>query len=187
MKAALRHALSWFLLGSGAAGCGPGLAEKMADQARQRERLERSAVQLFAPEQVQVRAGQVADISLGLQIGQGFYVPAPERSDDIAGLRLLPPRSSFAQVTHVTLPPDPKLVELPGHSQPVLCYDGERTIGVRLDVHRSTTAGRRLLTFEIVYQLCSVHGCSVPQRLSARTWLEVQPAPSGGGPSDLAP
>lgn len=183
----MRRALSCVLLCGSAVGCGPGIAEKMADQARQRERLERSAVQLFAPEQVQVRAGQVIDIALGLQVGQGFFVPAPERSDDIAGLRLLPPRSSFAQVTHITLPPDPKLVELPGHSRPVLCYDGERTIGVRLDVHRSTTAGRRLLTFEVVYQLCSLHGCSVPQRLSARTWLDVQPAPTGGDPSDLAP
>lgn len=169
-----------------AAGCGPGLAERAAEQARQRERLERGAFRFFAPETAEVAAGSVLDLGLQIRIAEGFYVPIGTDAGDLAALRIEPPRISFARVTHVAMPQDAKLVELPGHPEARLCYDGERTIGVRLDVARTAPPGRRMLTFEVVYQLCSVRGCSVPQRTSARTFVDIT-APSGGDVDDLAP
>ncbi len=168
------------------AGCGPGMAERAAEQARQRERLERGAFRFLAPESAEVAAGSVLDVALQIRVTEGFYVPVGTDAGDLAGLRVEPPRISFARVTHIAMPQDAKLVELPGHPEARLCYDGDRTIGVRLDVARTAPPGRRMLTFEVVYQLCSVRGCSVPQRASARTFVDIT-APRGGSVDDLAP
>lgn len=167
--------------------CGAGMADKMAADARARDRVERDAFRVLAPETLRVQAGQILDLTLDLRVAEGFYVPAPASGNDVAGLRLEPPRVSFARVTHVAMPADAKLVQLPGQREPLLCYDGERTIGLRLDVHRGTAPGRRMLTFELTYQLCSVRGCSVPQRTSVRSFVEVSAAPAGGDEAELAP
>jgi hypothetical protein len=66
------------------------------------------------------------------------------------------------------------------------CYGGDHEISVELEVHRNSPGGRKALTFQFVYQLCTIHGCSVPRRDSLRLFLDVAPAPPPDN-RDLAP
>jgi hypothetical protein len=156
--------------------CGPGMAERIATDAAQRERLERRAVR-WIDTSVSAPPGKVAELQLELRIAEGFYLPAGASADaGIEPLSIEPPRASFVRVERLELPPQPQLVRFDHRREPLLCYEGVQQVRVRLLVAAGTPPGKHKLTFVAVWQQCTLHGCSVPRRDGVEVWLDVQPA-----------
>ncbi len=177
---------AWLLMAVALAACGPGLAERMAAETELRERAERHAVRWVGAE-VRAAPGHAVDVPLELRIAEGYYLPAGASADPgIEPVSLQPPRASFVQVERIDLPPQPQLVRFEHRPAPLLCYEGDQQVGVRLRVAPGTPPGRHKLTFIAIWQQCTLHGCSVPRRDGVEVWLEVESA-GGGALGELAP
>lgn len=169
-----------------AASCSPGLAARMTAESEAREKVERSAVR-WVGQDAEVTPGVAKTLHFEVRIAEGFYLPAPGSADaGIEPLSLLPPTLSYIQTERVDLPPQATVVRLKYLRDPLPCYDGTRTIAVRVRVALGTAPGKRKLTYLAIWQQCTLHGCSVPRQEGIDVWLDVQPTASGSL-DDLAP
>ncbi len=172
------------LLAAGVQGCGP-TYDHLDHNARAKERLRRSAVKVVAPDLVTLQAGVRGSVILELRVKPGFYLPAhAETNPGLLALWVEPPTRAYLDVGVAAYPPGVR-VDLPKQRQPVLSYADTTHVGIPLTVHANTGAIEQRLPFVVHFQVCTVHGCEVPERRTVRVAIRVVPAARSGDAKDL--